>query len=84
MNAKPGEMLQCIVTNKPFERMGMDLLGPFPASYTGNRQIIVAIDYLTKWAEARALPTGEAKDVAGFVVDNILLRYGAPTQIIMD
>jgi hypothetical protein len=33
----------------------MDILGPFPTSNTGNRYIVAAFDYVTKWAEATAL-----------------------------
>jgi hypothetical protein len=45
--AKAG-MLQCVKVERPFEKVGIDHLGPFPSSNSGNRHIIVAIDYLTK------------------------------------
>jgi hypothetical protein len=38
----------------------MDILGPFPVSKLGNRYIVVAVDYVTKWAEAVALPIAGA------------------------
>lgn len=63
---------------KPFQQIGMDLLGPFPTSTSGNRMIIVATDYLTRYAEAKALPNGTAEEVAKFFVNCILLRHGAP------
>ena len=50
----------------------------------GNNNIIVAVDYLTKWVELKALPNGKAEQVAEFFVNNIFLRHGAPEEIITD
>ncbi|GJS82727.1 reverse transcriptase domain-containing protein [Tanacetum coccineum] len=40
--------------------MGIDFMGPFPSS-RGNKYILVAVDYLSKWVEAKALPTIDAR-----------------------
>nr|GFA31088.1 reverse transcriptase domain-containing protein [Tanacetum cinerariifolium] len=40
-----------------FDVWGIDFMGPFPSS-KGNKHILVAVDYLSKWVEAKALPTG--------------------------
>nr|GEY29751.1 reverse transcriptase domain-containing protein [Tanacetum cinerariifolium] len=42
-----------------FDVWGIDFMGPFPSS-RGNRYILVAVDYLSKWLEAKALPTNDA------------------------
>ncbi|GJS51517.1 reverse transcriptase domain-containing protein [Tanacetum coccineum] len=39
--------------------MGIDFMGPFPSS-RGNKYILVAVYYLSKWVEAKALPTNDA------------------------
>jgi transposase InsO family protein len=62
----------------------MDILGPFPLSKKGNRYIVVAVDYVTKWADAVALPAAGGMEVAEFFVHEILLRYGAPRSLTTD
>ncbi|XP_075087584.1 uncharacterized protein LOC107814251 [Nicotiana tabacum] len=54
-------------------------MGPFPAS-NGHRYILVAVDYVSKWAEAVALHTNDAKVVMSFVK----IRFGTPGALISD
>nr|GEV92693.1 reverse transcriptase domain-containing protein [Tanacetum cinerariifolium] len=49
-----------------FDIWGIDFMGPFPSS-KGNKYILVAVDYLSKWVEARALPTNDARVVVKFL-----------------
>nr|GEU31471.1 reverse transcriptase domain-containing protein [Tanacetum cinerariifolium] len=42
-----------------FDVWGIDFIGPFPSS-RGNMYILVAVDYISKWVEAKALPTNDA------------------------
>ncbi|GKF08651.1 reverse transcriptase domain-containing protein, partial [Tanacetum coccineum] len=48
-----------------FDIWGIDFMGPFPSS-RGNKYILVAVDYLSKWVEAKALPTNDARVVCKF------------------
>ncbi|XP_024009416.1 uncharacterized protein LOC112084499 [Eutrema salsugineum] len=43
-----------------FDVWGIDFMGPFPTSF-GNQYILVAVDYVSKWVEAIASPTNDAK-----------------------
>lgn len=82
---QPAGLLQPVqVPSLPFQQVGMDLLGPFPTSTTGNKWIIVATDYLTRYAETKALARATALDVAQFFLTRIVLRHGAPTVLITD
>ncbi|UYV69952.1 hypothetical protein LAZ67_7001313 [Cordylochernes scorpioides] len=65
-------------------KIGMDLLGRFPLSDKGNRWIIVCTDYLTKYAIAKALPSGTAAEIATFILEEVILKHGAPREIITD
>nr|GEV27014.1 reverse transcriptase domain-containing protein [Tanacetum cinerariifolium] len=49
-----------------FDVWGIDFMGPFPNS-KGNKYILVAVNYLLKWVEAKALPTNDAKVVVKFL-----------------
>nr|GEZ19869.1 hypothetical protein [Tanacetum cinerariifolium] len=49
-----------------FDVWGIDFMGPFPSS-KGNKYILVAVDYLSKWVEAKALPTNDARVVVKFL-----------------
>nr|GEY36750.1 retrovirus-related Pol polyprotein [Tanacetum cinerariifolium] len=49
-----------------FDVWGIDFMVPFPSS-KGNKYILVAVDYLSKWVEAKALPTNDARVVVKFL-----------------
>lgn len=68
----------------PFEKVGIDLLGPFPKSSTGRRWIIVCVDYLTRYTETAALTSATAADVSCFLLHSVILRHGAPRVVISD
>ncbi|UYV65614.1 hypothetical protein LAZ67_3004865, partial [Cordylochernes scorpioides] len=81
----PSGHLQPIpVPEVAFEKVGMDLLGRFPTSESGNRWIIVCTDYLTKYAITKALPTSESMEVAKFFIEDVILKHGAPRELITD
>nr|GEV36550.1 reverse transcriptase domain-containing protein [Tanacetum cinerariifolium] len=61
---------------------GVDFMGPFPSS-RGNRYILVAVDYLSKWIEAKALPTNDARVVVK-ILKSLFARFGTPRAIISD
>ncbi|GJR80698.1 reverse transcriptase domain-containing protein [Tanacetum coccineum] len=68
----------------PLETLGkgIDFMGPFPSS-RGNKYILVVVDYLSKWVEAKALPTNDARVVVKFL-KFVFTRFGTPRAIISD
>ncbi|CAM8947506.1 unnamed protein product [Rhodiola kirilowii] len=58
-------------------------MGPFPVS-CGYNYILVAVDYVSKWVEAKATRCDNAKTVIDFLRTNIFCRYGVPKAIIGD
>ena len=58
-------------------------MGPFPSS-RGNKYILVAVEYVSKWAEAMACQANDANTVVRFLKKYILTRFGTPRAIITD
>ncbi|GKA48135.1 reverse transcriptase domain-containing protein [Tanacetum coccineum] len=65
-----------------FDVWGLDFMGPFPNS-KGNKYILVAVDYVSKWVEAQALPTNDARVVVKFL-RQLFARFGVPKALIGD
>ncbi|GKE12153.1 reverse transcriptase domain-containing protein, partial [Tanacetum coccineum] len=63
-------------------KKGLDFMGPFPQS-RGNKYILVAVDYVSKWVEAQALPTNDARVVVKFL-RQLSARFGVPKALISD
>ncbi|CAN6586228.1 unnamed protein product [Malus baccata var. baccata] len=66
-----------------FDVWGIDFMGPFPSSH-GFVYILLAVDYVSKWVEARATHTNDSQVVADFVKTNIFARFGMPRVLISD
>ena len=66
--------IQPIYTSEPFERVGMDVIGPLPRT-CGNRYILIVVDYFTKHIEAYAFPHQEATTVARDFLNEFVSRY---------
>ncbi|XP_070177995.1 uncharacterized protein [Littorina saxatilis] len=68
----------------PFERVAIDLVGPIiPASESGNRYILVFVDYATRYPEAIPLKSIEAVKVAE-AMWAVWTRVGIPSEILTD
>nr|GEY08877.1 reverse transcriptase domain-containing protein [Tanacetum cinerariifolium] len=65
-----------------FDVWGIEFIGPFPSSRR-NKYFLVALYYLLKWVEAKALPTNDTRVVCKFL-KSFFTRFGAPRAIISD
>nr|GEV17494.1 reverse transcriptase domain-containing protein [Tanacetum cinerariifolium] len=65
-----------------FDIWGIDFMGKFSSS-RGNKYILVAVDYLSKWVEAKALPTNDVR-VVWKILKSLFARFGTPRTIISD
>ncbi|GKU93606.1 hypothetical protein SLEP1_g7183 [Rubroshorea leprosula] len=88
----PGEMLSSLSSPWPFAQWGVDLLGPFIKGKGGCTFLVVAVDYFTKWIEAKPLSTTTERKIEEFLFNSILcssatgetpfsLAYGAEAVI---
>jgi len=62
---------------------GMDFTGPFPSSF-GFLYILLVVDYVSKWLEAKGTRINDSKVVVGFLKSNIFSRFGIPKAMISD
>jgi hypothetical protein len=67
-----------------FHRVAMDTTGPLPATKSGNRYLLVAIDHYLKWFEVKVVSDHGAKTTASFLEDDVICRYGVPKFILTD
>nr|GEU46124.1 reverse transcriptase domain-containing protein [Tanacetum cinerariifolium] len=65
-----------------FDIWGIDFMGPFSSSRR-NKYILVSVDYLLKWVEAKALPINDVRVVCK-ILKNLFARFGTPRAIISD
>ena len=66
------------------ERIAIDILGPLPLTESGNKYLLVVMDYFTKWPEVYPLPNQTAVTVAEILVKNFFCRFGTPLEIHSD
>ena len=66
-----------------FDVWGIDFMGPFPSSF-GNQYILLAVDYVSKWVEAKATRTNDSKVVSVFLKTHIFVRFGVPRLLVSD
>lgn len=78
------EMLSVPIKDKSFSCVGIDLVGPLPVSSSGNKFIINAVDYLTKWPESKAVPDKTAATILDFFMEHIVARHGCPDEVLTD
>jgi transposase InsO family protein len=72
------------IVGAPLERIAIDVLGPLPVSDRGNKYILIAADYFTKWVEAYPLENQRAEVVAEVLVKEFVSRFGVPMQLHSD
>ncbi|GJU04038.1 reverse transcriptase domain-containing protein [Tanacetum coccineum] len=71
-----------VTSTWPFRKWGMDIVGPFPEAPGKVKYLIVAVDYFTKWIEAKAVTSITGRQVKNFIFDNIVCRFGLLATII--
>lgn len=74
--------LQPQIVLDPFEKWGIDFVGPIDPPSKEYHYILVCIDYVTKWAKAKSLPVAREEKDVDFLYKQILQRFGALREIV--
>jgi ribonuclease HI len=77
-------LTQLIQPTWPLQRWGLDLLGPLPPAQGNLKYVVVAVEYFSKWIEAKPLATITSTTVHKFFWQNIICRFGVPKAITVD
>ena len=62
----------------------MDLVGPLPTAQGNYKYAVVAIEYFTKWVEAKPLIKITSDAVRKFSWQNIICRFGVLKELTVD
>jgi len=76
--------LHPIPPSRLFDRWGVDVVGLLPIILKRNQYIIVTVEYLSKWQEAKAVSEANALSIANFLYQNIICRFGCFTHLYTD
>uniref|UniRef100_A0A9J7X964 Gypsy retrotransposon integrase-like protein 1 n=1 Tax=Cyprinus carpio carpio TaxID=630221 RepID=A0A9J7X964_CYPCA len=79
----PAPLIPLPIIEVPFERIGMDLVGPLPKSARGHEHILVIVDYATRYPEAIPLRKATSKAIAQELF-LLCSRVGIPREILTD
>uniref|UniRef100_A0A8C1P786 Gypsy retrotransposon integrase-like protein 1 n=1 Tax=Cyprinus carpio TaxID=7962 RepID=A0A8C1P786_CYPCA len=79
----PSPLIPLPIIEVPFERIGMDIVGPLPKSARGHEHILVIVDYATRYPEAVPLRKATAKSIAQELF-LLASRVGLPSDILTD
>ena len=76
--------MQKVTAAAPMDMVAIDVLSGLPTATDGSTCILVAVDYMSKWAEAYALPNEEAATCMNALYQGLFSRFGLPTQLHSD
>ena len=69
---------------RPFQRLSVDIMGPFPLSISKNKYVLTMVDHFSKWLEIDAIEEADAKTVANSIISHIYLRHGSVQVLLAD
>jgi hypothetical protein len=78
------EKLTPLTSPWPFAKWGVDIVGPMPVGKGGQKFLVVAVDYFTKWAEAEALAAITTTNITSFLWKSVVCRFRIPHAFVTD
>lgn len=72
------------VVFSPFDKWGMDFVGPINPPSNGKSYILICIDYVTKWVEVKAMTHARDNKVVEFLYEQIFTQFGVPRELVTD
>jgi hypothetical protein len=75
---------QHITPSWPLQRWGIDIVGPLTTAQGNYKYAVVAVQYFTKWIEAKPLVNIAVAGLKRFFSQNIICHFGVPKEITVD
>ena len=72
------------VSDYIWERIAMDIMGPLPESYRGNKYILVIMEYVTRYVIATPLKDLTANNLVRKFIKHVIMKEGIPSEILTD
>lgn len=66
------------------DRWALDVAGPFPVASGGERYVVAAVEYVTRYAVATSVGEHTADAVAKFLMQEVVLRFGVFRELLTD
>jgi IS30 family transposase len=76
--------MQLIASSRPLHRWGIDIVGKLTPAQGNYTFTVIAVEYFTKWIEAKPLTNVSSTTIKRFFWQNIVYRYGVPRHITVD
>lgn len=70
--------------HRPFQKIYIDFLGPYPRSKKGNSYILIVLDALTKFVLLKAAAKANSKNTINFLISEVFHKFGCPETIVSD
>lgn len=83
-NSPTAGPMQMHIVDEPWHTIGIDIMGPFPATARQKRFLLVVVDYFTRWVELFPLKSTTSTDIANILMNEVFSRYGLPKHIVSD
>ncbi|KAK6089154.1 hypothetical protein P3W45_001861, partial [Vairimorpha bombi] len=75
---------ELVEIRNPFDKVGIDVVGPLPRANNGNIFVVLGTDHTTRWSVARALKFKTAWNIARFIIEEIFVQYGPSKKLLSD
>jgi hypothetical protein len=81
---RSGAQSQLITPTWTLQRWGMDIVGPLPTAQGNFKFAVVAVEYFTKWIEARPIANITSATIRKFFWQQIIYKFGVPKELTVD
>uniref|UniRef100_A0A1I7U677 RNA-directed DNA polymerase n=1 Tax=Caenorhabditis tropicalis TaxID=1561998 RepID=A0A1I7U677_9PELO len=78
------ERMLTVETNRVFQKVGLDLTGPFRTTDNGNKYVLNIVCWFSKFVIAVPIKDARSETSARALLNEAVLKYGAMTEIVTD